>query len=71
MGQPLFTNKQVLLNFNVSGPVTTFHLLQTPNLAMPWTTNANAALTTNVLGSSYRYTATNNSSLQFYKVQTP
>jgi len=72
MNQPMLTNNQVLLNFTVSGgSATTFHLLQTANLAVPWTTNSTATFTTNVPGSSYRFTATNNSSLEFYKVQNP
>ena len=71
-GQPVLTNNQVLLNFSVSGgSAATFHLLQTTNLTVPWTTNSAATFTTNVPGSSYRFTATNNSSLRFYKVQTP
>jgi len=72
MNQPMLANNQVLLNFSVSGgSATTFHLLQTANLAVPWTTNSTATFTTNVPGSSYRFTATNNSSLEFYKVQNP
>ena len=71
LGQPVLTNKQVLLNFTVSGPASTFHLLQTTQLNTSWTTNSTAPFTTNTPGSSYRYTATNNSSLEFYRVQTP
>ena len=72
LSQPMLTNNQVLLNFTVSGgSATTFHLLQNANLMVPWTTNSTAAFTTNVPGSSYRFTTTNNSSLEFYKVQTP
>jgi hypothetical protein len=71
LGQPVLTNNQVLLNFTVSGPATTFHLLQTAQLNTSWTTNATATFTTNTPGSSYRFTATNNSVLQFYRVQTP
>jgi hypothetical protein len=40
-------------------------------LNTPWTTNTTATFTTNVPGSSYRFTATNDSSLRFYRVQTP
>jgi hypothetical protein len=36
-----------------------------------WTTNAAAVFTTNVLNNSYLFTATNNSTLRFYRVQTP
>jgi hypothetical protein len=72
LSQPVLTNNQVLLNFTVSGgSATTFHLLQTTNLTAPWATNSTATFTTNVLGSSYRFTATNNSALRLYKVQTP
>jgi hypothetical protein len=72
MNQPVLTNNQVLLNFTVSGgSANTFHLLQTTNLTVRWVTNSTATFTTNVPYSSYRYTATNNSSLRFYKVQTP
>ncbi len=71
LGQPVLTNKQVLLNFTISGSASTFHLLQTTNLTVQWTTNSTAIFTTNVPGSSYRFTATNNSSLRFYRVQTP
>jgi hypothetical protein len=72
LGQPVLTNNQVLLNFTVSGgSATTFHLLQTIQLNTPWTTNSTATFTTNTPGSSYRFTATNDSSLRFYRVQTP
>ena len=71
LGQPVLTNNQVLLNFTISGPASTFHLLQTTQLNTSWTTNTTATFTTNIPGSSYRFTATNNSSLRFYRVQTP
>ena len=72
LGQPVLTNNQVLLNFTVSGgSATTFHLLQTTRLNTSWTTNSTATFTTNTPGSSYHFTTTNNSSLRFYKVQTP
>ena len=72
LGQPMLTNNQVLLNFTISGgSASTFHLLQTTNLTVQWTTNSTATFTTNIPGSSYRFTATNNSSLRFYRVQTP
>jgi hypothetical protein len=71
LGQPVLANKQVLLNFTVSGPASTFHLLQTTQLNVSWTTNATAPFTTNTPGSSYRYTATNNAPRMFYRVQTP
>ena len=71
LGQPVLTNNQVLLNFTISGAASTFHLLQTTQLNTSWTTNSTATFTTNIPGSSYRFTATNNSSLRFYRVQTP
>ena len=71
LGEPVLTNKQVLLNFSVSGTASTFHLLQTTQLNTPWTTNTTATFTTSVPGSSYRYVATNDSALRFYRVQTP
>src|ERR1035438_2789719 len=70
LGQPELNNNQMLLNFTVSGPASTFHLLQTTQLNTPWTTNATASFTTNTLGSSYRYTATNNAPMTFYRLQT-
>jgi len=71
LGQPVLANNQVLLNFTISGTASTFHLLQTTQLNTSWTTNTTATFTTNIPGSSYRFTATNNSSLRFYRVQTP
>lgn len=71
LGMPVLANNQMLLNFTVSGPASTFHLLQTTQLNTPWTTNTTAPFTTNTPGSSYRYTATNNAPVKFYRVQTP
>jgi hypothetical protein len=72
MSQPVLTNKQVLLNFTVSGAAaSTFHLLQTTQLPARWTTNTAASFITNIPGASYRYTATNNVPAQFFRVQTP
>ena len=73
MNQPVLTNNQVLLNFT-TGNLTnaTYHLLQTAQLNNgSWTTNGASAFTTNVPNSSYRFTTTNNSELQFYRVQAP
>jgi hypothetical protein len=62
----------VLLNFTVTGgSATTFHLLQTGQLGMPWATNTTATFSTNVPGGSYRYTDTNSSAVRYYRVQTP
>jgi hypothetical protein len=73
MNQPVLADKQVLLNFTVGNLTNaTFHLLQATQLNnVSWTTNATAVFTTNVLNNSYLFTATNNSTLRFYRVQTP
>ena len=73
MNQPVLTNKQVLLNFTVGNLTNvTYHLLQATQLNnVSWTTNATAVFTTNVLNKSYLFTATTNSTLRFYRVQTP
>ena len=71
LGEPALNNNQVLLNFTVSGPASTFHLLETTQLNASWTTNTTATFTTNTPGSSYRYTATNSAPAKFYRVQTP
>ena len=70
-GQPVLTNKQVQINFTVSGAASTFHLLQTTNLAVKFVTNTTATFLTNTPGISYRYTATNTVPVNFYRVQTP
>lgn len=73
MNQPVLTNNQVQLNFTVNNLTNaTFHLLQTAQLNNPsWTTNSTSAFTTNLPNSSYRFTTTNSSQSQFYRVQTP
>ena len=71
LGLPVLTNRQLQINFTISGATSTFHLVQTTNLASKWTTNSTAKLTTNILGSSYSYTATNNLPANFFRVQTP
>jgi hypothetical protein len=72
MGAPVIVGTQVQLNFNLaSGLATTFRLLQTDQLGQPWVTNANASFTTNILGSSYRFTTTNGPVTRFYRIQTP
>jgi hypothetical protein len=74
MSTPVLTNGEVLLNFSATGvpniTATTFQLLQANALTGPWITNTAAAFTTNVTGSSYLFTATNNASTQFYRVLT-
>lgn len=71
MNTPLLTNRQVLLNFTVSGRAAGFHLLQATQLNGTWTTNSTATLTTNVPGTSYRFTVTNSPPARFYRVRTP
>ncbi len=71
LGQPVLTNNQVLLNFTISGAAGTFHLLQAAQLNASWTTNSTATFTTNIPGSSYRFAATINAPIRFYRVQTP
>ena len=72
LSMPSLANQQVVLNFTVSGATpSSFHLLQTAQATVPWTTNNAAVLTTNIPGSSYRFTVTNASSVEFYRVQSP
>jgi hypothetical protein len=72
LSQPLLSNQQVLLNFTVSSAsATVFQLLQTTQLGAPWVTNTAAVLTTNLAGSSYRFTATNTVATRFYRIETP
>jgi rhamnogalacturonyl hydrolase YesR len=68
---PVMSGNQVQLNFTIISSQTngTFNLLQTDDLNATWTTNATATLTTNLDGSSYRFTATNNAASRFYRVQ--
>jgi hypothetical protein len=71
LAAPVLTGNQMKLDFTVVSSLTngTFHLLQTGQLGLAWTTNTTATLTTNLAGISYRFTATNNASVQFYRVQ--
>ncbi len=72
MNPPVATNRQVQLNFTISGlSATTFSLLQAAKVTGPWTTNNGAPFTTNVPGTSYCFTVTNDSAAQFYRVQSP
>jgi hypothetical protein len=54
-----------------SGTATTFELLEAASVTGPWTTNSAAALTTDILGSTYHFTVTTNGNQCFYRVQTP
>ena len=73
LGQPALSGSQVWLNFSVSGgSIGPFHLLQADQLnPAVWITNSAAVFTTNVPGSSYRFTVSNNAATRFYQVQTP
>jgi hypothetical protein len=72
LSKPVVTSGQILLDFNVtSGSSATFRLLQADQVSGPWVTNANATLTTNVPGSSYRFTTTVGPAVRFYRVQAP
>ncbi len=75
MSAPVLTNGQVLLNFGASNIANitpaTFTLLQAGALGGAWTTNAGAAFTTNVPGSSYRFTTAGGAATRFYRVQSP
>ncbi len=72
LSAPVISGNQVQLNFTVtSGMATTFHLLQVDQLGGSWLTNASALLTTNVPGSSYRFTTTNGPVARFYRIQSP
>lgn len=72
LATPVIIGSQMQLNFNLtSGLATTFRLLQTDQLGKPWVTNTGATFTTNVPGSSYRFTTTNGPVTRFYRIQTP
>ncbi len=71
LNAPVITNGQVRIDFTVSGAATTFKLLQADSLVSPWTTNTSALLTTNVPGSSYRFTTPIGPAMRFYRVRSP
>jgi uncharacterized protein YkwD len=72
LATPVIVGTQVRLDFNLtSGLATTFHLLQTDQLGQPWITNNSAVFTTNVPGSSFRFTTTTGPVTRFYRIQTP
>jgi hypothetical protein len=70
MSQPVLNGSQLRLDFT-SAPASTgpFKLLQVSQLGTPWTTNTSATFTTNVPGSSYRFTTTNGPGARFYHIQ--
>jgi hypothetical protein len=71
MSQPALAGGQLQLNFTVTGSASAFNLLQASQLGASWATNAGAILTTNVPGSSYRFTIAAPGATEFYRVQTP
>jgi cysteine-rich secretory family protein len=69
---PVVSSGQVRLDFSVSpSSMLTFKLLQADQVTAAWTTNSTATLTTNVAGSSYRFTTPVGPAVRFYRVQTP
>lgn len=72
MQTPVLTNNQAWLNFTVSGySGNSFHLLQASQINSGWTTNSTAVFTTNVPGTSFRFTTTNGPTMRFYRIQSP
>jgi hypothetical protein len=71
LNTPVITGTQVQLNFSITGAVSTFKLLQANQLNTAWTTNPGAIFTTNIFGSSYRFTTTNGPATRFYRIQSP
>jgi len=71
LNTPVVSGGQVQLNFSVSGSASTFKLLQEDQINGTWITNSGAAFTTNVAGSSYRFTTTNGPATRFYRIQSP
>ena len=69
MSSPVVASGQVQLNFTVA-PSTTgvFKLLQVDQLGAAWTTNSGAVFTTNVPGTSYRFTTTPGPAARYYRV---
>jgi hypothetical protein len=69
LSPPALANGQVILNFTVAGvQAPLFQLLQTSQLGAAWTTNTTATLTTNMPGSSYRFTTTVGAAERFYRI---
>lgn len=69
MSNPVLLSGQRRFDFNTTpGTIGTFKLLQVSLLGSAWTTNNSAVLTTNVPGSSYRFTTTNGAAVGFYRV---
>jgi hypothetical protein len=69
MSSPVVSSGQVQLNFAIAPSATgVFKLLQVDQLGATWTTNSGAVFTTNVPGTSYRFTTTPGPAARYYKV---
>jgi hypothetical protein len=69
---PSIVGPNLLLGFTEFFPANfAFTLLQSPSLASPWTTNADAVLTTNAEHRGYQFTLPAPESTKFYRVRTP
>jgi hypothetical protein len=72
MSQPAVASGQVQVPFTVTaGSSATFKLLQADQPGGPWSTNAGATLTTNLPGSSYRFSTPVGPAMRFYRVKVP
>jgi hypothetical protein len=72
MTAPIIFGNELLLGFSLSqGTVSSFTLLQTPNLTGPWTTNTSAVLTTNAQTGAYQFAIPVPDSLAFYQERSP
>jgi hypothetical protein len=71
LAPPVLTNQQVQLNFTIISSLTNvpLNLLQADQLDAGWVANRTAAFTTNIAGTSYRFTTTNNAATRFYRIQ--
>ena len=69
LGSPALTAGQAQIPFVLAqGAASTFKLLQAGQITGPWTTNASAALSTLVAGSSFQFTAPAAGAAAFYRV---
>jgi hypothetical protein len=70
MSQPVVSGGLVRLDFTTTG-FASFKLIQADQINGAWTTNATATLTTNLAGSSYRFTTPVGPTARFYRVKSP
>lgn len=70
MSPPVVIGSQVLLDFTTTS-FASFKLIQADQITGTWTTNATATLTTNIAGSSYRFTTSVGPGARFYRVKSP